>query len=65
MIKRIIAWYRKQTPEAKIMIFMIPLLLLAILLNWNRVWKGISKGFSWTRANAFSGNDTEWLMVDG
>ncbi|HNR27783.1 MAG TPA: hypothetical protein PKY83_05975 [Bacteroidales bacterium] len=46
MIKRIIAWYRKQTPEAKIMIFMIPLLLLAILLNWNRVWKGISKGFS-------------------
>ncbi|HPJ82310.1 MAG: hypothetical protein KBC07_01135 [Bacteroidales bacterium] len=46
MIKRILAWYKRQTPEAKIMIIMIPLLLLAILLNWNRVWEGVSKGFS-------------------
>ncbi|HOG25797.1 MAG TPA: hypothetical protein PLM86_06385 [Bacteroidales bacterium] len=49
MIRRFIAWFRNQSREVQVMIIMIPVLLLAILLNLGRVWEGVSKGFSYFR----------------
>ncbi|MDD4919413.1 MAG: hypothetical protein PHX94_01710 [Bacteroidales bacterium] len=46
MIRRLLAWFKSQSPGVQVMIITIPLLLLAILLSWDRVWEGVKKGFS-------------------
>ncbi|MDD2289536.1 MAG: hypothetical protein PHT64_05470 [Bacteroidales bacterium] len=47
MIKRFMAWFRTQSRGVQVMIILIPLLVLAILLNLGRVWEGVGKGFSY------------------
>lgn len=45
MIKRLALWFRGLPPNVKGMLILIPLLLLAIMLGWERIWDGIRKGF--------------------
>lgn len=45
MIKRLVEWFKGLPAHMQVMIILIPLLLLGILLNLDRVLNGISKGF--------------------
>lgn len=46
MIERLTVWFKGLPSHVKGMLILIPLLVLAIILSWDRVWEGIRKGFS-------------------
>jgi len=38
-------WYNHQSQTTKCFLWLIPLLILGIILRWNTILAGISKGF--------------------
>lgn len=38
-------WFQKQTPTARALIVLIPLLILGILIRWPYIIDGIRRGF--------------------
>lgn len=45
-MKRLMIWYKSQTPLVQTMLVLIPLLILGIILQRHRILDGIGKGFN-------------------
>lgn len=51
MFERLSVWYKGQSSTTKCFLWMIPILILGIILRWDYIIEGLTKGFSFFNIN--------------